>query len=198
MGTTDVAGPAPVTDMEIAGEFDLDTSARYAARVAPASGRAEREPGTLRLAFPDERTWEAVGVYLRTRTPGVLEVAVDGSPESAGAAVHQVRRILSADLDGSAFAEVAARDPVLACVWARHRGVRPVLFPSPYEAACWAVVCHRLRLDQARRALWRIVERHGTVVTAGGRERAALLRPRRCTGWVPRPVSPRSSATGSP
>ncbi|MFC4004744.1 DNA-3-methyladenine glycosylase family protein [Prauserella oleivorans] len=174
---TDVAGPVSVTEMETGGDFDLDASAWFAATIAPTIERADREPGTLRLAFPVERAWEPVGVYLHARTPRLLEVTVDGPPASADEAMHQVRRILSLDVDASGFADVAARDPVLAGVWRRHRAVRPVLFPSPYEAACWAVVCHRLRLDQARRALWRIVERYGTVVTVGGRECAAFPAP---------------------
>ncbi|MCZ9339301.1 DNA-3-methyladenine glycosylase 2 family protein, partial [Streptomyces sp. TRM76130] len=58
-------------------------------------------------------------------------------------AAADVARILSLDVDGSGFADVAA-DPVVAGLMEQFPGLRPVCFNSPYEAAAWAVIGHRV------------------------------------------------------
>lgn len=92
-------------------------------------------------------------------------------------AVTQARRVLSLDCDGAAFAAAAGRDPVLDGLRRASPGIRPILFGSPYEAACWAVVSQGLRTEQAVALYSRLVTRYGRVVPVGGRTAVVLAPP---------------------
>ncbi|GLY49095.1 DNA-3-methyladenine glycosylase II [Lentzea sp. NBRC 102530] len=70
-------------------------------------------------------------------------------PADPDAAAAQVCRFLSLDVDGSAWPDVAARDPVMAAAQAALPGLRPCGFYSPYEAAAWSVLSQRIRMSQA-------------------------------------------------
>ena len=63
-----------------------------------------------------------------------------------------------------------AADPVAADAAADLAGLRPVLFPTPYEAAAWAVLSARQQLAQASAIRARLVEEHGESVRVDGRE----------------------------
>ncbi|MGW5722091.1 DNA-3-methyladenine glycosylase family protein [Amycolatopsis sp. NPDC003865] len=155
------------SEITVQGEFDLAAAARFLCGFAPA-GQPEAEAGALRVAFPLEGEWTPVGAVLRQRSPGEVSVEVHGPPPSAEAVVTQVRRMCSLDIDGTGFREVAGRDPVVSLLQELHPGLRPVLFASPYEAACWAVLSHRIWMTQAVRLRRRLAERHGTEVEVGG------------------------------
>ncbi|MEU5259637.1 DNA-3-methyladenine glycosylase 2 family protein [Amycolatopsis sp. NPDC021455] len=158
----------PCGEIAVRGEFDLAAAARFLTGFAPA-GQPEAEPGALRVAFPLEGVWTPVGAVLRQRSPGEVVVEVHGPPEHTEAVVAQVRRMCSLDVDGTAFPEVAVRDPVVGLLRDLHPGLRPVLFASPYEAACWAVLSHRIWMTQAVRLRRRLTERYGAEVDVGGR-----------------------------
>lgn len=164
MGTS-VANRCVTEDIEVQGAFDLAACAGFTS--GSVSAAHDGSP-VLRLAFPVDGSWASVGALVRQRAPDVVSVEVSAPPGPARAAVTQVRRMLSLDLDGVAFAAVAEADPVVGRLWRRHPGLRPVLFGSPYEAACWAVVCHRLRIAQAARLTGRLIERYGVPVEVGG------------------------------
>jgi DNA-3-methyladenine glycosylase II len=161
----------PLVGSEIAvrGGFDLAAAARFLTGFGPA-GRpeAEAEPGALRVAFPLDGQWTPMGAVLRQRSPGEVAVEVHGAAEHTDAVVAQVRRMCSLDVDGTAFPDAGHRDPVVSLLQGLHPGLRPVLFSSPYEAACWAVLSHRVWMTQAVRLRRRLTERHGTEVDVGG------------------------------
>lgn len=187
MNTT-IAGRASTERIEVLGEFDLTTSARFLADFTPAARRdAGAEPGVLRLAFPVEGSWEHAGALIRQRAPGVVEVEVDAPPGRARTVAGQVRRILSLDVDGSDFAGLCDTDPVAARLLTEHHGLRPVLFHSPYEAACWAVICHRLRIGQAAAIKQRLAELYGQPVPVGGQMLASFPAPDVLRGLGPQP-----------
>jgi DNA-3-methyladenine glycosylase II len=81
----------------------------------------------------------------------------------------QVERILSLDVDGSGFPGVGELDPVVGEIQRRYPGLRPVGFWSPYEAAAWTIIGHRIRITQAATLKARIAERLGEPVSFGGR-----------------------------
>jgi len=74
---------------------------------------------------------------------------------------QQVARILSLDVDGTEFAAVGRRDPVVGRLQRSYPGLRPVLFWSPYEAAAWTIIGHRIRILQAAGIKQRIAEQLG-------------------------------------
>ncbi|OXM71438.1 MULTISPECIES: DNA-3-methyladenine glycosylase family protein [Amycolatopsis] len=160
-GTVEIAVPGP---------FDLAAAAGFLEGFAPASRPdAAEEPGTLRLAFPLPGRWVHTGVRVRQRAPGSVEVTVVAGQADVEEAARHVARILSLDVDGSGFAAVGERDPVVGALQARYPGLRPVLFTSPYEAACWAIIGQRIRFTQAALFKQRIAERHGEQLDVDGR-----------------------------
>jgi DNA-3-methyladenine glycosylase II len=138
-------------DVPVQGPFDLTASARFLEGFAPAArADAAAGPGELRLAFPVAPSWRPVGVLVTQAAPnGPVRMAVHGDPSDVDHAAAAARRILSLDVDGTDFAAVGARDPVVGDLQARYPGLRPVAFHSPYEAACFAIIGHRIRMVQA-------------------------------------------------
>jgi DNA-3-methyladenine glycosylase II len=138
-------------DVPFNGSFDLTASARFLEGFAPAArADAASRPGELRLAFPVAPSWRPVGVLVQQPKPdGPVRMAVRGEPSDVEAAIVAARRILSLDVDATDFPAVGARDPVVGELQARYPGLRPVAFHSPYEAACFAVIGHRIRMVQA-------------------------------------------------
>ncbi|SFI97119.1 DNA-3-methyladenine glycosylase II [Amycolatopsis sacchari] len=165
-------------ELRAEGPFDLAASARFLEGFTPAArADAAEEPGTLRMAFPVEGSWQHAGVLIRRRAPGSVEVSVAAEGEVVGAAVRQVGRILSLDVDGGRFAELGRADPVVGALQERFPGLRPVLFHSPYEAACWAIIASRIRMTQAAAIKQRIAERYGELVDVEGKRLASFPAP---------------------
>ncbi|WP_328644365.1 DNA-3-methyladenine glycosylase 2 family protein [Amycolatopsis sp. NBC_00348] len=160
---------APSGEIPVRGPFDLAAAAKFLTGFAPA-GRpeADTEPGALRVAFPVDGAWTPVGAVLRQRSPGVVEVEVHAPEEHTEAVLAQVTRMCSLDVDATGFPEAGGRDPVVSMLQGLHPGLRPVLFASPYEAACWAVLSHRIWMSQAVRLRRGLTERHGVQVDVDG------------------------------
>ena len=71
------------------------------------------------------------------------------------------------------------RDLVMGRLQTRYPGLRPVCFFSPYEAAAWALISHRIRITQAARIKARLAEELGPVVEIHGRKEPAFPGPSR-------------------
>jgi DNA-3-methyladenine glycosylase II len=155
------------------GPYSLAASARFLEGFAPAA-LAPAESDHTHWAFAADDGTSHVGVCLRPRGDGVsVEVFGDGGEAVRG----QVERILSLDADGDAFAAVARRDPVVARLQARSPGLRPVLFFTPYEAAAWAVISHRMRTRQAAQVKARLTREAGVELVVHGERRFAFPSP---------------------
>lgn len=152
------------------GPYSLAASTRFLEGFTPADHTgAAGQP--LELAFPVEGTWRTAGVRVRAHPDGVTAEIVSPAvpePELAGAIEAQVARILSLDVDGSGFAAVGERDPVVAGLQHRYPGLRPVGFWSPYEAAAWAIIGQRIRIRQAAAIKARMAGQLGEPVCFGG------------------------------
>jgi DNA-3-methyladenine glycosylase II len=161
------------------GPFSLAAAKAFLEGFAPAAQRAAGD-GHLHLAFVPDGEEDAAGVCLRQPDGVVLgEVFGDADPE---AVPDQVARILSLDVDGTGFPEVGRRDPVVGGLQARWPGLRPVGFCSPYEAAAWALIAHRIRIVQAARVKARMAAELGQVVDVHGDRRPAFPGPARLAG----------------
>jgi len=152
------------------GPYALAASTAFLEGFAPAT--YEGEPGVLRLAFVADPAFapggaeRAVGVVAR---PAGEEIAVEVFGDTEPAAIRaQVARILSLDIDGSGFAAVGERDPVVGRLQRRYPGLRPVLFLSPYEAAAWALIGNRIRIVQAAQLKARLARERGDAVEVAG------------------------------
>lgn len=144
------------------GPFSLAASVRFLEGFTPAS-YADAGDGVLRLAFPADDGYPAVGAAVR-QDGDTVRAEFTGPDATA-----QVARILSLDVDGAGFPAVGDADPVVAGLMAEFPGLRPVCFYSPYEAAAWAVIGHRVRMTQAAAVKSRLAERYGERVEVAGR-----------------------------
>lgn len=169
------------------GPFDLTASTRFLEGFAPAARPdAAASAGELRLAFPVAPSWRPAGVLVHQPEPdGPVRARVFADPSDVDATLEQTRRILSLDVDGSGFAAVGARDPVVGELQRRYPGLRPVSFHSPYEAACWTIICHRIRITQAATLKQKLAERFGTPVDVDGVTLSTFPAPRALPERVP-------------
>ncbi len=157
------------------GPFSLHSAISFLEGFAPAMHDRGGEVGHLHLAFVPDGERRAAGACVRSRD-GELAVEVSGAAEP-GAAARQVERILSLDVDGSAFPDVGERDPAIGRLQSRHPGLRPVSFPSPFEAGAWFVISQRIRSAQGVALKARISAELGERVAICGDERVAFPAP---------------------
>ncbi|KQV16575.1 MULTISPECIES: DNA-3-methyladenine glycosylase [unclassified Kitasatospora] len=174
------------------GPFSLAASMHFLEGFTPAGYTSDGR--VLRLAFPSDdgrstvsaSVWQAndpegtvlADVTVHTGNPGEERMGPAAAESNGGSAVRaQMARILSLDVDGSGFPRLAEDDPVLAELIAAYPGLRPVCFYSPYEAAAWAVIGHRIRMVQAAAIKARISEHHGQRVTVAGESLHAFPTP---------------------
>lgn len=165
-----MAEPYATVTIPAVGSFSLSASTRFLEAFAPAAHDAAAD-GHLHLAFPVEGDWQPVGACIRQPEPDgdvVADLYSRREQPTATRVAAQLARILSLDVDGSGFADVGDRDRVIADLQAQSPGLRPVCFFSPYEAACWAILSHRVRITQAAAMKQRIADRYGTAISIHG------------------------------
>jgi DNA-3-methyladenine glycosylase II len=166
------------------GPFALASSIQFLEGFTPAAYSGPRD-AALELAFPVEGSWETVGVRVRHEGGPVTAVVVSPQapgPELMTAVRAQVQRILSLDVDGSGFPAVGERDPVVGRLQRRYPGLRPIGFWSPYEAAAWTIIGHRIRIRQAAAIKARMAAQLGEPVTFGDGVVHAFPSPARLAG----------------
>jgi DNA-3-methyladenine glycosylase II len=161
--------------IEPMGPFSLLAAARFWGRFTPAAHDGADAEGHLHMAFPVERTWQTAGVCIR-QVDGAILGQVYGDTQ-VSAIKQQTARILSLDVDGRALPQVGRRDPVAEVLIEQHAGLRPVCFYSPYEAAVWAIISHRIRMRQAARLKTNLAAALGESVSIHGELMAAFPPP---------------------
>jgi len=92
---------------------------------------------------------------------------------------QQAARIVSLDHDGSGYETLGERDGVVGELQRTSGWLRPVVFHSPYEAACWGVISARLRQATAARIGDRLAEDYGRRLTVERQELLAFPSPER-------------------
>jgi DNA-3-methyladenine glycosylase II len=148
------------------GAFDLARAATFG--FGPTQDADLQPRREMALAFCTDDFHGHAGVELRQPEPdGPVAAEVQGSDDLA-AVERQVARVLSLDHDGVAWEAVGERDPVIGKLQAEHRGMRPVLFHSPYEAACWGVVSARRPAGQAAKVRDELSAQRGATFTLLG------------------------------
>jgi DNA-3-methyladenine glycosylase II len=167
--------------IEPRGPFTLPSAARFIAGWTAAS-RSDREQGenVVRLGFLVDDWSGRAGVVLRQDDDGIVRgEIVESSAADPGRIRAQAARILSLDHDATGYAEVGDRDPVVGELQRAWGWLRPVLFHSPYEAACWAVISTRLRQPVAVKVRDRLAADHGGSLSVEGRQFLTFPAPNR-------------------
>jgi DNA-3-methyladenine glycosylase II len=163
--------------LEPRGPFSLEGSRRSLEGFGPAAHAPALQPGHLHLALVPDGAATAGGACVRWEDDAlVLETFGAADPAATQA---QVERMLSLDVDAGGFAAVGARDPVVGALQARYEGLRPVGFPSPFEAGAFFLLSHRVRMGQAAAIKARLRDELGERVDVHGDDRAAFPAPAR-------------------
>ena len=160
--------------LEPRGPFSLAASARFIAGRPPATavGSVAGETGeaVVRAGFLVDDWSGCAGVVLRqdeADDPVSLTV-VDSTARDVGRVVTQAARVVSLDHDGHGWGTLGRRDPVIGARQDAAGWLRPVLFHSPYEAACWAIVSARTHPTQAAGVRAELSRVHGAALDVGG------------------------------
>jgi len=153
--------------LEPRGPFTLASAARFIAGWPPTARReATGAESNVRLAFLVDDWSGHVGVELRQdREHGPVQVTVVESTTTDSERVRaQAARIVSLDHDGTGYGALGEREAVVARLAPASGWLRPVLFHSPYEAACWAVISTRLGQPVATRVRDGLSRAHGGAI----------------------------------
>ncbi len=162
------------------GPFSLDLARTAVTRWAPVSRFAPEAGRPLVLAAIADDDLRPVAFALTQDAPdGPVGIEITGTGDS-DVARAQCARILSLDHDATGLVgphSVATHDPAVGAVLARRPGRRPTLFPSPYEAAAWAVVSPRIGMARAAALTRRLAAEHGETLTVAGETVTAFPTP---------------------
>jgi DNA-3-methyladenine glycosylase II len=163
-------------EIRYTGPFSLAESVRFLEGFTPA-GYERSPPNRLDLAFCPGPLWHPVAVRVAERAGKVIGSCVgDVSPEDVAS---NVARILSLDVDARKFPEVGQRDDIVSGLQAKYPGLRPVCFWTPYEAACWAVIGHRIRMTQAAAVKAKMSQQLGHATVLAGTTLLSFPSPQR-------------------
>src|SRR5205807_395171 len=119
------------------------------------------------MAFPVEGWSASAAVVVSQGDDGMVSGTVHGSAD-ADVAWRQALAVLSLDVDGTGYVDVGERDPIIGRLQRESAYLRPVLFHSPYEAACSFVIGHRIRITQGRAIRQRMAVAHGEAIDVDG------------------------------
>jgi DNA-3-methyladenine glycosylase II len=171
-------GRLRVMDTHLAplGPYDLARQSQY---FGAWTTRAA-QPDQILMAFPLEGRQGSVAVRLGQDRAGVVHGTVAGTEGAdLDAGWRQALAVLSLDVDGRGYPDAGQRDPVIRALQEEHAYLRPVLFHSPYEAACHFVIAHRISAAQGRRIRQRMADEYGEHVSLDGAGVSAFPRPER-------------------
>ena len=165
------------------GDYSLEQGATFIGAWHRAPSETGDPRGHLHLAFSTDGEWGQVGVCLEQDARGHVLGTIYGTTSQPEVVTRQVERILSLDVDGRAWPEVAKRDPVVARLQRMFPGFRPVNWSNAYEAAAWCVISSRISMrqgqgvkDRMSRELGHAIDVHGHVLwTFPAPERLAHL-----------------------
>jgi DNA-3-methyladenine glycosylase II len=167
--------PKPEFRIKPRGPFDWNSSLDMLGSWQPVAHFLHRD-GVVTVAFGLDHSFAPAGVQLRMEGDALVGRVSDLA--DIDAAERQVARMFSLDADATDYPLVGRRDPAIGRIMRAHSGLRPVLFPSPYEAAVWAVISQRISQRQAARLKAELSEAHGDLVQVDGKAARTLPPPR--------------------
>ncbi|MGO1628681.1 MAG: DNA-3-methyladenine glycosylase family protein [Microbacterium sp.] len=127
-----------------------------------AASQGGEDAAAVNFAFTLDRSWQPVGVRVTEQGDTfVAEVVTNPGEASDDEIRRNLVRILNLHVDGDPLEQVGARDQIVEHLRERYSGLRPVQFPTPWEAAAWAVIGHRIRITHAAAIKQRLSARFG-------------------------------------
>lgn len=161
----------------VAQPFDFALTTQFLAGFSPMMGEVATRDGALSKTWLHER--QPVTALVRAER-GELVCALSSvkpiDDEARGAVAARVSFFLGATDELGPFHALAQRDRAFAPLARRLRGFHHPKFPTPFEAACWALVNQRVSLAQARKMKSALVARWGDAPTEAFPEAKTLAR----------------------
>ena len=154
-------------EIEPLGDYSLRESAEFIDAWHEAPSEGDATAGHLHLAFLCDETWTPAGVCLTQDGRGRVRADVYGDADVA-AVRAQTARILSLDVDGRGWADVALGDPVVDRLQRMFPGFRPVNWSNAYEAAAWCLISSRIAMRQAQAVKERMCRELGASIDIHG------------------------------
>ncbi|MFD1257725.1 DNA-3-methyladenine glycosylase family protein [Mucilaginibacter terrae] len=148
----------------------LSVAAASASAFVTDSPSSNQNSPTLDLTFALENSWKTISVRI-SQVDGELSALLIANSFQAG--LKEIRtnleRILFLNTDGNAFESMVCSDEVLNQSWKRQYGLRPILFPTPFEAAARAIIGHQLPVSYAATVSDQIAREYGVMADLGDR-----------------------------
>ncbi|RDI71353.1 DNA glycosylase family protein [Halopelagius longus] len=153
--------------LPVAPPYDFRRSVEYFDQFAPAAGgTARHRDAVVTGGFAPE----PFVARLRADESGLVHARVEWieEPGDGSAVAERLDSFLSLSDDLSPLYDAAASDPAFARAVADLYGYHHVRFPTPFEAACWAVLSRRTPTLTALRRKRSLAESAGRVVSVDG------------------------------
>jgi DNA-3-methyladenine glycosylase II len=147
--------------------FSLRAAAEFYSCFTPASGMAAGTKEQLTLTFRLDGSFAPVAVTVREESRSLL-VEVAGTDDLA-TLERQLARILGLDADSVAWFTLGETDLVVGELQRQFPGFLSAAQASPYDAATWAVIAHRMNQEQAARIRLALAREFGDTVESGDR-----------------------------
>ena len=160
--------PARETSIAVQGPFSLEQALEFLAGFPPA-GLGEQRDKYRAAHLVNGRP---LLITVEQPSSDHLRLTIDGRDLKAAddvEATNLVKRIFSLTIDATPFYDrVGTDDPVIGRLQQQFPGLRPVLFGSPFEALCWAIIGQRISIAQAARAKARLAAAFGPTLDLDG------------------------------
>jgi 3-methyladenine DNA glycosylase/8-oxoguanine DNA glycosylase len=168
--------------LTVSGPFELRQALAFLRGFLPAGGSAPggTASGGDRYRAAHVIAGRPLGIEMSQDAEGLLLRLAGAGASTAHLfeAEQLARRVFSLDLDGALFqGRVGKADQVMAGLQRRFPGLRPVLFATPFEALCWAVLSQRTRMSHAAHLRSRLVSALGPKMMTDGGELTAFPAP---------------------
>ncbi|MFI0786137.1 DNA-3-methyladenine glycosylase family protein [Streptomyces lydicus] len=178
-GATTAPAPAHSRTLRLAARppFSFSASLAFLHAFPAMTGQQGTAHDTLTLALRENGTTLGARVTEAPDAPAVDCVLTAASPlgdATAEAAADRLSRHLGLTDDLTEFYRLARLDRPFSRVVERLHGYHQVLFPSPRELLCWAILCQRVPLPVARKMKQALVEAAGNRITVDGEPRWAF------------------------
>ncbi|MEK7214881.1 MAG: AlkA N-terminal domain-containing protein, partial [Chloroflexota bacterium] len=112
------------------------------------------------------------------------------SPSDGERAEALVRRMFCLDADVAGLAAITDADPVFGEVMAHCLGLRPVLFPTVFEALAWAIIGQQITVSFAAKCKRALTERYGERLEVAGQSHPLFPEPERLAGLTEADLAP--------
>lgn len=160
-------------EIEIKPPFDMKLSLRFATAC-----RFESEADCAEGRFHRLVRISGTPVLLTISTTGPVDSVVgkaswsfpEGGKVPGRKVLELARHIVSADLDLSPFYRLASQSEPMNKITGRFHGLKPILTPTVFESAAWAIMGQQVNLNFAHTLKMRVTRKYGRVININSRE----------------------------